>query len=144
MTRSARAVEQSLAAWDSRWIRAFRARGGATLWLEYFAGHFNTSDGEYNAPFVSHVAPSTGYPCVPLSAQGVAMARANPRHAASSRFAHRAGWALVPTFDEAVPHHDEHPGVAYRSGFGFMADCRHWCSDSGVLVRRMRTLLAVM
>lgn len=143
------AMEATMLQWERTWLHDVRVRGGIILWLEYFAGHANTTDGEYagssHSEYFTVTQRSTAlYPCVPLSEHGVFLARANPRHADGNRVAHRLGWPIVPTFDQALDRHMDHPGVSPRAGVGNVTDCRHWSACSDVVAHRTVAILEAL
>jgi hypothetical protein len=147
---SAAAVEHALSTWDRLWIRAVQLRGARVIFVEYFAGHFNTSDGDFAGSARAEYfradpkADATGYPCVSLSDQAVLLARANPRHNISNQFARKASWHVVTHFEQSRRAFDEHPGHVYRSGVGNVVDCRHWRPCARVLELRTATIMSML
>lgn len=151
LTKSTASVGAALSAWNRTWLQNVQQRGGRVIWVEYFAGHFNSSDGEFvgssHAEYFTKRRDDQGtYPCVPLSSShtGAAIARANPRHAESNRFARAAGWTVVETFEQSASRHGEHPGVTDRRGVGNVTDCRHWSACSEVLKQRSSAILQTL
>ena len=142
-------VQRTIVAWRHEWLDHVQQRGGMVIWLEYFGGHFNSSNGDYEGfeqvrqqtrhAFVSHgarrpraaqgvrqgptEAQGDAYPCVPMDRVAVHNAHTNPRYAVGNRMARISGWPILHTLEQSVPYSVSHLGVK---------DNRHWWVSADV------------
>ena len=105
-------------------------RNATVLWLEYFAGHFATVDGEYP------IAPMLARRCVSL--RNVTAAREHPMRQHGNAAARSLGVPVLSVFGLSAPMSDDHPGNARSDSAA--ADCRHWCFPGPVLESRCQVL----
>ena len=127
-------------------------RNAMVLWLEYFAGHFATVDGEYppmlvGKPKTTYRKPATTYRevmndragegrCVSL--RNVTAAREHPMRQRGNAAARSLGVPVLSVFGLSAPMSDDHP--ANGNARSDSADCRHWCFPGPVLESRCQVL----
>ena len=122
-------------------------RNATVLWLEYFAGHFATADGEYPSAPMLVGKPRITYREVSndragasrcVSLRNVTAAREHPMRQRGNAAARSLGVPVLSVFGLSAPMSDDHPANAHSDSAA--ADCRHWCFPGPVLESRCQVL----
>ena len=109
------------------------------VWMEYYGGHFDTSDGDYAEMRTSGKVSAEGS-CVPL--RNRTRARESPLVRGGNDAARSLGVPILSVFDLSAGMSGDHSAVA--RGGGAKLDCRHWCLPGAVLEARNQLLFGLL
>ena len=128
-----------------RWLSTLEANQykGTVVWMEYFAGHFDTPTGEFPGLYQKDVGGKGDVRCSTVTPDA---SRQSPRFYTANERALSAGWRLWPVNELSAARHDGHIEWASRISYRNISyiDCRHFCFPGAVLEARNEQLLALL
>ena len=128
-----------------RWLSTLKEHryNGKIVWLEYFAGHFDTATGEFPGLYQKDSGGKGDVRCAAVTPDA---ARLNPRYYMANRRAQSAGWRLWPVHELSASRHEGHIEWASNHSYRNLRyiDCRHFCFPGAVLEARNEQLLALI
>ena len=113
------------------------------VWLEYFAGHFASSTGEWSKE------AKRATRCAPVAASAAAQW---PGRIAAEAWARASRTRIWRVAEASLPRHDDHPGsLGLQTSLwignlpvALLFDCRHFCFPGATLAARNRALVELL